>query len=473
MTKSHREGNGYGGPTNRASLKHLLDFERGLISRKIFVDQDVFEMELESLFSRAWLFVGHTSQIPDPGDYFVSRMGTDSVILTRDSEGDVNVLLNSCRHRGMKLCRYDEGNTLRLRCTYHGWTYSIDGALVSTPGELYAVPQYRKTYSEAFDKAQWGLVPVPRVTDYKGLIFANWDPEAVDFEEYLGGFKLWLDNLTDAIDGDAGATEALPGVQKWRVGCNWKLATENFLGDSYHAPTTHASVEAVGIGPGGPSATRHGGKAKEFDLGATSFKYLGHGAASTRVTDTRPYPNFEEPELDEYFSQAWRKRAEAFAQQGRPVAAFGASMLFPNMSFHPSGFPKSILVTHPISPTETEMWRWYLVDQNLPDAARQWLRHYYLRYSGPGGMTEQDDMENWAYATEASLGHIAQRYDYNYQQGMGLAAESTIEGAVEAEGATEENARNFYRRWEGFVSGASWDELRAPEKFDDGGQGRK
>ena len=85
----------------------LVDIERGIISREIFVDATIFRDELERVFGRAWLFVGHESQVPNPGDFFVSRMGTESVILTRDRERRVHVFLNTCRHRGMKVCRYD------------------------------------------------------------------------------------------------------------------------------------------------------------------------------------------------------------------------------------------------------------------------------------------------------------------------------------------------------------------------------
>src|SRR5690348_544901 len=89
----------------------LVDLASGHISREIFVNETIYQEELEQVFARVWLFVGHTSQIPKPGDYFVSCMGEESVILCRDREEQIHVFLNSCRHRGMKVCRYDEGNT--------------------------------------------------------------------------------------------------------------------------------------------------------------------------------------------------------------------------------------------------------------------------------------------------------------------------------------------------------------------------
>jgi len=105
--------------------KHgLVDMATGEISREIFVNETIYQQELEQVFARAWLFVGHESQIPKPGDYFVSCMGEESVLLCRDREERIHVFLNSCRHRGMKVCRYDEGNTQVFTCPYHGWSCS-------------------------------------------------------------------------------------------------------------------------------------------------------------------------------------------------------------------------------------------------------------------------------------------------------------------------------------------------------------
>src|SRR5579862_8424198 len=109
------------------SMAELVNLDKGMVSREIFVSQDVYDREQEQVFARCWLFVGHESQVPNPGDYFVSRMGEESVILSRDVQGSIHVLLNTCRHRGMKVCRYDEGNTRVFTCPYHGWTYSVDG----------------------------------------------------------------------------------------------------------------------------------------------------------------------------------------------------------------------------------------------------------------------------------------------------------------------------------------------------------
>src|SRR5436309_13903120 len=146
----------------------LVDLAKGQISREIFVNEEIYREELERVFARAWLFVGHESQIPNPNDFFVSRMGEESVIMTRDRQGKVHVLLNTCMHRGMKVCRYDEGNTPVFSCPYHGWSYSTDGKLVSVPGELIGVPQFQTAYHGDLQKEHWGLVHVPKRQVYKG-----------------------------------------------------------------------------------------------------------------------------------------------------------------------------------------------------------------------------------------------------------------------------------------------------------------
>ena len=102
---------------------------------------------------------------------------------------------------------------------------------------------------------------------------------------------------------------------------------------------------------------------------------------------------------------------------------------------------------HPRGPNLTEAWRWFLVDKDTPEEVKDVLRHYYIRYSGPGGMTEQDDMENWNYAHKASRGAIARRKPYNYQMGIGHFAENVDLPGVLTEGICEENARGFYSGW--------------------------
>ena len=125
----------------------LVQANRGLLSRKIFADQDLYQQELEQIFGRCWLFVAHESQIAKHNDFIASYMGEDPVLVTRDSKGKLHTFLNMCRHRGNRICRADAGNAPSFMCTYHGWTFATDGKLLGVPG-------YKEAYFEELDRSQ-------------------------------------------------------------------------------------------------------------------------------------------------------------------------------------------------------------------------------------------------------------------------------------------------------------------------------
>ncbi|MGD9941651.1 MAG: aromatic ring-hydroxylating dioxygenase subunit alpha [Burkholderiaceae bacterium] len=442
---------------NMEQLQTLVRPDEGLIARRIFVDQQIFEQEIRRVFSRAWLFVGHEALVPKPDDYFVSRMGTDSVILTRDRQGQLHVFLNTCTHRGMTLCRYDQGNSRTFSCPYHGWSFSTDGKLVDRPGALLGVPGFDTHYHGELQKKDWGLKRVAKVENYKGTVWATWDEGAPPFLEYVGDMKHYLDYALDHRDGSPGGSDVIAGVQKWRVHANWKLASENFIGDLYH-DISHRSVDLVGIGPGGGKGRRE----PTPNRMTVGFPSLGHG-----IVGRMPY--YEEPpykpaypvgsELELYYRALHEKRVASLGDSMRVQHSVGT--IFPNMSFHGKQ-PRTIAVFHPIGPTQMEMWRIYLVDKDAPEAVKEAARSYYLHYSGPGGMTESDDMENWTGATDTSMGEVASTMYFNYQMGLGHAKPVPgLKGAVHCGEFTEENGRIFYRRWKQFMEGQTWSELMA------------
>jgi phenylpropionate dioxygenase-like ring-hydroxylating dioxygenase large terminal subunit len=438
--------------------KGLVDTAAGLVSREIFVDEEIYAQELERVFGRSWLFVGHESQIPNPGDYVVSRMGEEGVILTRDRAGEVHVFLNSCRHRGMKVCRYDEGNAAVFTCPYHGWSYAPDGRLVG-------VPYWREAYHGTLDRSRWGLAAVAQLCRYKGMVWANWDPKAPSFLEYLGPFARFLDLVVDGWDGREGQAEILGGVQKWLMPCNWKFPAENFSGDTYHN-ISHRSVDLVGIGPSGA-----GRRDMQERMIGRRLQVMapgrGHQTILYVLPQDRPTPPAYQhsPVVAEYFAHCEAERRRHGGDKSRFVGAPGE--VFPNIALHPRQ-PRSIAVWHPHGPHRTEAWRWYFVDKEAPAEVKNFLREYYIRYSGPAGLTEQDDMENWNYAHAASRGTIARRHPYCYAQGLGDAVEDYQWDGIRIEGAviditerqsSEEPMRNLYRRWAQFMEAESWDDL--------------
>src|SRR6185503_15416538 len=175
--------------------------------------------------------LGHESQIPRAGDYLTNYMGEDPVIVVRDSAGKIRVLLNSCRHRGMKVCRADGGNAQSFTCAFHGWTYGIDGALL-------AVPQHKDAYYGELDLARHGLKEA-RVATYGGLIFGSWGETGETLDAYLGELRWYFDVVLERL---LGGMEVIGGQQRYTMAANWKIASENFAGDNYHLPHSHGSI---------------------------------------------------------------------------------------------------------------------------------------------------------------------------------------------------------------------------------------
>jgi len=437
--------------TSESRYNAMINLRQGKIGREIFSDKDIYQEELEKVFTRAWLFVGHESQVPNLGDFFTSRMGAESVILARDKKKMVHVFLNSCRHRGMRVCQYDHGNTQLFTCPYHSWSYT-------TEGKLFGVPQFKNLYEGCMEKDEWSLIEVPKMYIYKGTVWASWDKDAPDFLTYLGDAKAHLDFALDGRDGREGGSEVLFGVHKWVIPCNWKFAAENFLGDTYHN-VSHRSVDLIGIGPSAESGEK-GRRDNEFERAQHIWVNFpaGHGVHSALMPETWEFHAYKNnPIVAEYFRHCYEERKLRLgAERNRLVSFVGT--IYPNVSFL-GNQPRNLCLWHPHGPESTEAWRFFLVDADAPQEVKDFLRSYYMRYSGPAGMTEQDDMENWNYATAGSRGVIARRHPYNYQQSLGkVHTDGPLAGNVSMQ-VSEENPRQFYRRWRDYMNSADWDTL--------------
>jgi hypothetical protein len=198
-----------------------------------------------------------------------------------------------------------------------------------------------------------------------------------------------------------------------------------------------------------------------------SFYDRGHQTGVYLFPKDRPMPPSYQhsPLVAEYFAHCEEERRKKRGEWARLIGSPGE--IFPNTALHPRQ-PRTIAAWHPRGPHQTEVWRWYMVDSAAPPEVKDFLRDYYIRYSGPAGMTEQDDMENWNYAHAASRGTIARRYPYSYEQGLGFETEryewqglpipGTVMDITEAK-SSEHNLRNLYRRWAEFMEADSWDEL--------------
>jgi len=415
----------------------LVDAEKGLISRRIFVEQEIYEQELKQIFARCWLFLCHDSQIPKPGDFFTTYMGEDPVLVVRDTGGQVNAFLNVCRHRGNRLCRADSGNAASFTCAYHGWTYRNDGRLVG-------VPYLKEAYHNELDRDRWGLAPVAQLDNYNGLYFATFDAEAPPLREYLGEMTWYLDTFVDRREG---GIEVIGGMHKWVMPCNWKFPAENFAGDGYHVHWSHLS--AVQIGSGGDF------RIKPDPVGKALSPGNGH-SVMTVGPDMEADP--PAPEVLAYEAQIlpeMRRRLGPRLDRGKPIVG----TVFPNFSLlRPTS--RTIRVWHPRGPDKTEVCAWIFVDKAAPSEVKKALRLAGARVFGPGGTFEQDDMDNWQGCTQTGRGVVARRYPLNY--GMGLGRERFDEdlGAWASDYRySESNHRGFYRRWAQLMAADSWAEV--------------
>ena len=274
----------------------------------------------------------------------------------------------------MKVCRYDEGNTPVFTCPYHGWSYGTDGKLAG-------VPYFREAYHSKLDRSQWGLVEVAQLCNYKGAVFATWDPAAPPFAEYLGDFARYLDLTLDSWDGGEGGIEVLGGIQKWLIPCNWKFPAENFCGDSYHN-ISHRSVDLAGIGPSGSGRRdmREREMARRLQV---SFYERGHQTGIYVMPQGEPTPPAygHSPIVSEYFAHCEEQRRRRHGEWARVIGSPGE--LFPNTALHPRQ-PRTIAVWHPRGAHQTEVWRWYFVDKAAPPGGQGFPARLLHPLLGPG-----------------------------------------------------------------------------------------
>ncbi len=185
---------------------NLVDTERGTVSRRLYVDEELFELEMERIFTQTWVFIGHETEIPEPGDYVTRNMGTDPVIMVRDNNGEIGVFHNSCPHRGVMICQADQGHTKGFTCAYHGWSFNLDGSHAASfhPKEFYrgGVP---------FEEL--GLHKVAQTGIYAGLVFATWNKTLGPLEETITESSRWYLDLL--LGRTPGGMEILGPPQRW------------------------------------------------------------------------------------------------------------------------------------------------------------------------------------------------------------------------------------------------------------------
>ena len=286
---------------------------------------------------------------------------------------------------------------------------------------------------------------------------ATFDETAPSFEDYLGpDMQFYLQSLLQGPDGEDDGYEVIGGIVKWQIPCNWKFGAENFAGDHYHG-YSHLSVERLSVGLSG-TRSRHnfaGAKtprqpmsiadpARGHTIRASVYKALGGYDPQTSAPD----------EVNDYYRLCHEARQKRLGDKARLLIHGG--VIFPNTHFNSAG-RTTIGLWQPLGTSRTEVWRWLFVPKTAPAIVKDTLREYYLRYAGPAGMVEQDDMENWTAAQRGAEGVIARGYPFNYQLAMGLARPSSPEEWLGrevsiTEDVAEHNQRAFYAHWARLVA---------------------
>ena len=204
------------------------------VHRDLYIDDELFALEMQHLWRNTWVYVGHDSQVPKAGDYFTTQIGLEPVILVRDPSGDVNVLMNRCAHKGTRLLSAQSGNCgSTIRCPYHGWTYHLNGAIRAIP-----VRQGYEGTAAMASEAGGGVVRLRHVENYRGFVFARLADEGMGFRDYFGDSLTSIDNMVDRAP--AGRLEVAGGVLRYLHNCNWKMFVEN-LNDAMHPMIAHES----------------------------------------------------------------------------------------------------------------------------------------------------------------------------------------------------------------------------------------
>lgn len=404
---------------------------RDAVHGDVYTDPQIFTAEIGRIFDRGWVYVGHDSEVPEPGDFKRSTIGRHPVILCRDERGRRHVLLNRCRHRGATVCNTPCGNTTAFRCDYHGWTYGLDGALKVIP--------YRDAY-EDLDLNRLGLTPAPRVDAYRGFVFASLAPDGASLAQELGA------PVTEQIDyfcdlSPSGRVRLHAGAVLLAYDGNWKLQMENSI-DGYHPNFTHQSFFQT-------IQRRTGHRVGTFD-GDSDAQCRALGRGHTLLDYRRP--NLQQARRQAQLASL-RKTPWGEDYYQAMVAAHGverAEEVICVAGTHMSVFPNLVLLNNqartirPVRHDRTEVTLAPVLLEAVPDELNtQRLRSFEAFYTPAGGGIHDDiEMFNRVYEglrCNAEPWLLLARGLHREQQD----GDGTIVGQI----TDEVSQRAMYRHW--------------------------
>ncbi len=415
------------------------------VHRSLYTDPAVFALEMERVWERSWIYVGHESQVQEPGQYYATTIGRQPVIMTRHTDGEVYVLFNRCAHKGAQLVGDECGKVKELRCCYHGWRFHLDGSLLSIPLEQgYDGTDFSRGSKEA------DIQKVPRYGTYRGFVFASLSPDGPNLETWLSGVASSIDNMVDrAPDGEL---EITGGVLRYEHDCNWKFFIEN-LNDLMHPMVTHQSSSltarsvakrSLGDEPA-PAAIEIISPFTEsysfFDeMGLHAFDY-GHGYSGGKTSIHAKYSDV--PEYNAAMEKAYGKEKvdEIFAVNRH------------NTVFYPSatikGAIQTMRVVKPVAVDRTIIESWTFRLKGAPDELLRRSILYCNLINSSANLVGPDDQEAYR-RQQIGLGSegadwVLMHRDFGRDEDLG-------DGHVYAKGSSDLAFRNQYRAWKMYMS---------------------
>lgn len=412
------------------------------VHRDVYTDPAIFELEMERIFGRAWIYIGHESQVPNAGDYWTTLIGRNAVVMVRDKHGEVHVLHNRCPHKGAKVVAEGCGNTGPMfRCPYHAWTFKLDGSLMGVP--------HRSWYDgTGFDpKAQGSsMPPVARVDSHRGFVFASLSKEGPDLSTFLGGAISTLDNFADRAP--EGCVVVAGGVQRVWQENNWKLFLEN-MNDTAHAPATHESSWAAAKQT---AQSRFDGKSP-FQLHIIEGN--GEPNAFWESLDFRCY-DYGHSFFDAIFNAPGDRISVEYREQ--LAAAYGQerageilkvnrhnTVIYPSCSPHVGFQQMRVIRPMAVNRTMIEFFTFKLVGTN--DEFFQRTINYTNIVNSPSSVVMVDDVDLYRRCQEGMLSDGGKWISHHRNFGKDVKGDREIIG----KGVTELPMRNQFRAWREYM----------------------
>jgi p-cumate 2,3-dioxygenase alpha subunit len=412
-------------PALPAALEPIVvdDRQRNVfrVHRSAMTSAQIHRDEIERIFGRSWLYVGHESEIPLPGDFVRRPVAGRPVFMVRSAKsGQINVFHNSCTHRGAMVCRQQSGNAKVFSCFYHAWSFDTDG-------ELKGVPD-RAAYAGGLNFAALGLKRVHRVESYRGFVFASFDPDIVDLPTYLADAKEYLDLV---VDGCGGSVEIIKGTNEYSFDANWKLLVENSI-DGYHAQSTHDTYFKYLISIGTDLGAGVDGRAVSLGNGHAVIEYSapwGRPVAKWEPLFGEEARGEIDRLRDDLTDRYGKERAHKMAETNRNL------LIYPNLVINDI-MAVTVRTLFPSSPNRVDVTAWQLAPRDELAALRQRRLDSFLTFLGPGGFATPDDVEALESCQQGYRGGGVEWNDIS--RGMGRAPMAN----------DEEQMREFWRRWQ-------------------------